>query len=324
VLCWQILSWFSKHVESAAHALVQQISENPFEQCQPTLPHHLSPVRCPYEACAGCHIRPLHVIWLLAYACAGAIVGVLAGLLGIGGGMTLVPILAGLFSAQQFAPDHVVHLALATSMASIIFTSSASVREHRRLGGVDFGIVRRMAPGLVAGSLLATVASVWISQRWLALLFALIVYAGATQILLNRRPTATRTMPSTLPLFAVGSAIGIVCGLVSAGGAFLTVPFMLWCGVPMRTAIGTAAMIGIPVAVVGTVGYILSGWQVPHLPTPALGFIYLPALAALVGASVLTAPFGARLAHRLPVLVIRRIFACLLYVLATRMLIVYA
>ncbi len=264
------------------------------------------------------------MIWWLVYLAAGAGVGVLAGLLGIGGGMTLVPILAALFAAQHFAPDHVVHLALATSMASIVFTSGASVREHWKLGGVDVDIVRRMAPGMVAGSLLATVASVWISQRWLALAFAVIVYIGATQILLNRKPAAARALPSAMPLFLVGLLIGVICGLVSAGGAFLTIPFMLWCGVPMRTTIGTAAMIGIPVAVVGTIGYLVSGWNVAGLPKGAIGFVFLPALIGLVCSSVVTAPYGARLAHRLPVVTIKRLFALLLYALATRMLLSYA
>jgi len=263
------------------------------------------------------------MMWLAAYAAAGAVVGVFAGLLGIGGGMTLVPVLATMFTLQQFAPDHIVHMALATSMASIIFTSGASVREHWRLGGVDWQIVKQLAPGMVVGSLLATVASAWIPQRVLALCFAAIVYAGATQILLNRKPAPGRTMPSAGLVFFIGSVIGIICGLVSAGGAFLTIPFMLWCGVPMRTTIGTAAAIGIPIAVVGTVGYVVSGWGVVGMPPYSVGFILLPALVALVCGSVLTAPFGARLAHRWPVLRIKRIFAVLLYALATKMLVTY-
>lgn len=267
--------------------------------------------------------RTRGMIWFAAYFGAGAIIGILAGMLGIGGGMTLVPVLAALFSAQHFAPDHIVHLALGTAMASIIFTSASSVREHFKLGGVDLAIVKRMAPGMVAGSLLATVASGWIAQRHLALSFAVIVYAGATQMLLNKKPKAERPLPGPLPLFMAGTAIGVICGLVSAGGAFLTIPFMLWCGVPMRTTIGTAAMMGIPVAIVGTVGYVISGWNVPHLPPDAIGFISTLALVGLVAGSVITAPFGARLAHRLPVLTLRRIFACLLYLLATKMLLTY-
>jgi len=258
-----------------------------------------------------------------AYFAAGAFVGFLAGLLGIGGGMTLVPVLAAMFTAQHFAPGHTVHLALGTGMASIMFTSSASVRTHHRLGGVDWSLVRRMGPGMVIGTLLATTLSGRLPQRALALAFALIVYAGATQILLGRKPSAARTLPGTLPIVAIGVLIGAVCGLVSAGGAFMTVPFMLFCGVAMTTAIGTGAALGVPVAVVGTLGYVLSGWRVADLPPLALGFVHVPALLAIVAGSVLTAPVGARAAHRMPVATLRRIFAVLLYMLATKMLWTY-
>lgn len=264
------------------------------------------------------------MLWFITYFLAGSIVGILAGMLGIGGGMTLVPVLATMFAMQQVSPDHVVHLALGTAMASIIFTSGSSVREHYKLGSVDLEIVWRIAPGMVAGSLLSTLAVGWITQQYLALVFATIVYAGATQMLLNRKPSASRSLPGPLSLLAVAIVIGIICGLVSAGGAFLNVPFLLWCGIPLRTAIGTAAAIGIPVAIVGTTGYIISGRTVQGLPPDAFGFVSLIALAGLVCGSIVTAPMGARLAHRLPVLTLRRIFALLLYGLATRMIVSYA
>jgi len=228
-------------------------------------------------------------------------------------------VLAAMFAAQQFIPDHTVHLALGTGMASVVFTSSASVRTHHRLGGVDWSLVRRLGPAMVTGTLLATALSGWVSQRALALTFAVIVYAGATQILTGRKPSAGHRKLGTPALVAIGLAIGVVCGLVSAGGAFMTVPFMLFCGVTMTTAIGTGAALGVPVAVVGTLGYVLSGQQIQDLPPFSLGFVYGPALLCIVAGSVLTAPWGARAAHRMPVATLRRIFAGLLYVLATRM-----
>src|SRR3954452_3910238 len=161
---------------------------------------------------------------MLAYVVTGAFVGFLAGLLGIGGGMKLVAVLAAMFAAQRLAPDHTVHLALGTGMASIIFTSTASVRTHHRLGGVDWSVVRRMGPGMAVGTLLATALSGWVPQRALALAFSVIVFAGATQILLGRNPSAARSFPGTPALVAMGLLVGVVCGLVSAGGAFLTVP----------------------------------------------------------------------------------------------------
>jgi uncharacterized membrane protein YfcA len=176
---------------------------------------------------------------------------------------------------------------------------------------------------MLLGALLSTAASGWIAQRTLALAFATIVFAGATQILVNRKPSAHASMPAAPVVFGVGTLIGIISGLVSAGGTFLTVPFMLYSGVRMHTAIGTGAAIGIPVAIVGTIGYVVSGWRVESLPAWSVGFVYLPALALLVAGSVVTAPMGARYAHKLPVATLRRVFACLLYVLALKMVITY-
>src|SRR4029077_3909069 len=255
--------------------------------------------RAPGSGAAAAILFPMLAAWMLAYVVTGAFVGFLAGLLGIGGGMTLVPVLAAMFSAQHFAPDHTVHLALGTGMASIMFTASASVRTHHRLGGVDWSLVRRMGPAMVTGTLLATALSGWVPQRARAVTLDVIVAAGATQILLGRRPTAGRTLPSTPALLAIGLAIGVVCGLVSAGGAFMTVPFMLFCGLAMTTAIGTGAALGVPVAVVGTLGYVFSGYQVAELPPLSLGFVYGPALLGIVAGSVFTAPMGARTAHRM-------------------------
>ena len=263
------------------------------------------------------------MIWLVTYALTGALVGFLAGLLGIGGGMTLVPILAALFTAQSLTTDYNVHLALATAMASAAFTSSASVREHDKHGAVDWSVVKRMVPGMMTGSLLSTFASGWMSQRALAMAFASIVYCAATQMLLGKKPNAARTLPSTLPMFLVGMFIGILSGLVSAGGTFLVMPVMLFCGIAMHTAIGTGAAIGIPVTLIGTLGYIAAGWHVDDLPAYHLGFVFLPALVALVAGSIFTAPMGARMAHRLPVATLKRIFAVMMYLLATKMVVTY-
>ncbi len=263
------------------------------------------------------------MIWLLAYAAGGVVVGFLAGLLGVGGGMTMVPVLAALFAAQGFAPDHIVHLALATAMSSIMFTSTSSVREHHRHGAVDWQIVRRMAPGMLLGTFAATSLSVLVSQHYLALIFAVVITGSAIQILLGKKPKAERPLPGPVPLFFISAAIGIVAGLVSAGGAFMSMPFMVFCGVPMLTAIGTGAAMSIPIAVIGAAGYAIAGWNAPNLPPHSVGFIYLPALLAIVCASMVTAKFGARLAHRMPVQILKRCFAVLLFILAGKMLVSY-
>ena len=261
--------------------------------------------------------------WIALYALTGALVGFLGGLLGIGGGMMLVPILAALFTAQALTPDHTVHLALATAMASAVFTASASAREHHRHDAVDWNVVKRMAPGMMTGALLSTLASGWISQRTLAIAFACIVYAAATQMLLGKKSHATRDLPAAMPMFFIGTFIGSLSGLVSAGGTFLVVPVMLYCGIAMHTAIGTGAAIGISVTLIGTLGYIVGGWRVDNLPEYHLGFVFLPAFIALAAGRVITAPFGARMTHRLPVVALKRIFALLMYLLATKMLVSY-
>ncbi len=258
--------------------------------------------------------------WFLAYVATGAAVGFVSGMLGIGGGMVMVPALAALFAAQSLWPAHGLHLALGTSMATVLFTGASSVRTHHRLGGVDWAIVKRLGPGMALGALVASGISGWLPQRALALTFAIIVYGAAAQILLSKKPeSAARGLPGTWGLWAVGLLIGVIAGLVSAGGAFLSMPFLLWCGVPIRTAIGTGAALGLPVAALGISGYVGSGWSVGGAPWGALGFVYTPALAAIVVASMPMAQWGARVAHRLPVQTLRRLFALLLFGVATRM-----
>jgi len=255
-----------------------------------------------------------------AYLGIGALVGFAAGLLGIGGGVVMVPLLVLVFTAQGLPPDHVLHVALGTAMAAMVFTSVASMRAHHAHGAVDWRIARAMSPGILAGSFAAALVAGLIPTRPLALLFTAFVFYAATQILLDLKPSSTRELPGTGGIFAAGAVIGAVSSLLAAGGAFLTIPFLAWCKVPLRRAIGTAAANGFPIAVAGTVGYMLHGMRVPGLPAPSIGYVYLPALAVVVVTSMLAAPLGARLAHRLPIKQLRTLFALLLYGFAVRML----
>jgi uncharacterized membrane protein YfcA len=226
-----------------------------------------------------------------------------------------------LFSAQKFAPEHVLHLALGTAMASILFTSASSVRAHHRHRAVNWDILKRTAPGIVFGVAVAAVIAGRLQTRYLAIFFTAFVYYAATQLILNLRPKATRTLPGAGGMFAAGALIGGVSSMVAAGGALLSVPWMAWCNVRLHEAIGTAAAIGFPIAIAGSIGYIANGWGEAHLPAWSLGYVYLPALFWLVIASMLMAPVGARLAHRTSTAKLRTVFAILLYALATRMLV---
>lgn len=258
--------------------------------------------------------------WWLIYLLLGGFAGLFAGLLGVGGGLTVVPLLLMIFAAQDLPEAHLMQLALGTAMAGIVFTSISSLRAHHLHAAVDWQVVRRIAPGIVAGTLLGTALAGQLHSRALAIFFALFAYAAATQLLLNVRPKPTRELPGKAGMTAIGGAIGGVCSLVAAGGGLLMVPFLAFCNVPLHRAIGTAAAVGFPIAVAGTFGYIVNGSGKPGLPEHAFGFVYLPALFWLVAASMLTAPLGAKIAHRMKVANLRKVFAALLYVLATKML----
>lgn len=259
--------------------------------------------------------------WWLAYLGVGAIVGFLAGLLGIGGGAIIVPMLVWVYAAQGFPPEHILHIALGTSLATIFFTSLASMRAHHQRGAVDWAVARAMAPGILAGSFGAAVAASYLPTRPLAMVFTVLAFYAAASILFDIRPRRTRALPGPGGVFAAGAAIGVASSLLAAGGAFLTIPFLMWCAVPVRRAIGTAAAVGFPIALAGSIGYILQGLRAEGLPRWSLGYVYLPAFALIVVTSMLLAPLGARVAYRMPLKPLRILLGLVLLGLALRTLV---
>jgi uncharacterized membrane protein YfcA len=247
----------------------------------------------------------------------GAVAGFAAGLLGIGGGMILVPFLTMLFDWNGMPDDLVVHAAIATSMTSILFTSVSSVRAHHANRAVLWPIVAAMAPGLIVGGLLSGGAVfAALHTGWLSVFFAAFVAYSGYSMLRNTKPKAARQMPGMVGTSGAGAVIGFISGLVGAGGGFLSVPFMVWCNVALRNAVATSAALGFPIALANSTGYIISGLRESSNTPGMLGYIYWPALLALVCTSVFTAPIGARMVHRLPVATVKRIFAFLLFALA--------
>lgn len=252
----------------------------------------------------------------------GVFTGFLAGLLGIGGGMLMVPFITLIMGHKGVPPELAVKVAIATSMATIIFTSISSVRAHHKRGAVRWDIVTRLAPGIVLGAAVASMGVFSVLKgQWLALFFALFVGFSATQMLLDRKPAPSRTMPGTAGQWGVGSAIGFLSGLVGAGGGFVSVPFMTWCNVAMTQAVATSAALGFPIALTNVAGYIWAGQHTPGLPAGSAGYVFVPALAVIATASVLTAPLGVRAAHAMPVKKLKRVFALVLYTLAAYMLV---
>jgi uncharacterized membrane protein YfcA len=307
--------------------------------------------------------------FLLPYLATGAVAGFLAGLLGVGGGLVIVPVLALVFAAQGFPAAHVMHFALGTSLTSILFTSLSSVRAHHAHGAVEWAVVRGIAPGIVTGTLLGTWLAAQLPTQFLKVFFIVFIYYVAAQMLLNIKPKGnaeemseadavqgarraatetyrrdrrgsehratpqcaaaaiysafpkpSRRLPGRAGLFAAGGVIGGVSSLVGIGGGTLSVPFLSWCNVSLHRAIATSAAIGFPIAAAGALGFLLNGLAAENLPPWSLGYISLPALGGLALASVLTAPLGARVAHRLPVARLKKVFALLLLALGTRML----
>jgi uncharacterized protein len=260
------------------------------------------------------------LLTFVTYCAVGAIAGILAGLLGIGGGLVIVPMLVYVFALNNIPAELTMHLALATSMASIMFTSVSSFMAHHRRGAVHWDVVRRIVAGILIGTFLGSCFAAAMSTNFLKVFFVIFLYVVAVQLLLNKKPKGGRELPRKLGMFGVGNGIGVVSSLVGIGGGSLSVPFMLWCNIPVHHAIGTSAAIGLPIAIAGTAGYIVNGWNVATLPQYSIGYVYLPALVGIAAVSVLTAPLGVKLAHSLPVDRLKRIFALLLFVVATKML----
>jgi len=248
----------------------------------------------------------------------GAVAGMLAGLLGIGGGVVIVPIVTLLFEGHGVPPGLAIKLALGTSLATIVVTAVASIVTHHRKGAVDWSLFRVMAPGVVVGSL----AGAWLADitpgAVLYLAFIAFLFAISLQMALAR-VSAHRALPSTGVLVGTATLVGGVSALMGIGGGAMHVPFLSYCGVPVKRAIATAAAIGLPLAASATLGYLLGGMDEAGRPPGSIGYVNLPVFAGVVAASLVFAPLGASLAHRLPDLLLRRLFAGFLFILAARM-----
>jgi uncharacterized membrane protein YfcA len=244
----------------------------------------------------------------------GVFVGFMAGLLGIGGGFTIVPVLVEVFTHEGVATRHLLPLAIGTSAATIVFTAFASARAHHLRGAVAWPVVRAMAPGLVVASLLGANLASALPMHVLAAIFGSVIWVTSWQMARNAVPHPTRELPGRVALFALGTIIGLIAGMVGTGGAFLAVPFLTRCNVKVHTAVATSAAIGWPVSVAATIGYVIAGVAQDDLPRYAVGYVYLPAVVSMA-----LAPLGARVAHAWPVARLRRAFALMLFVLGAWM-----
>ena len=259
---------------------------------------------------------PIEPQLIIELALLGVVAGFLAGLLGIGGGMMMVPFMTIILTNKGYPAEYTLKMAVATSLATICFTSISSVRAHHLRGAVLWPIVRVLAPGILLGSIIGAQVAVALPAKVLSTFFAAFVAYSATRIFLDRKAEATRAMPGMLGTFGMGGLIGLMSSLVGAGGAFISVPFMTWCNVKIHDAVGTSAALGFPIALAGTLGYIWAGRDLPQMPAGSIGYIYLPGLIVISLASMSLAPLGARTAHRMDIQPLRKVFAVFLYLLA--------
>ncbi|WP_375741015.1 sulfite exporter TauE/SafE family protein [Pseudomonas boanensis] len=257
----------------------------------------------------------------LLYIVLGACAGVLAGLFGVGGGMIIVPVLVFSFTAQGFDPSVLTHLAVGTSLATIIFTSVNSVLEHNRKGAVRWPVFAWMALGILLGAGLGSLTAASIQGPTLQKIIGVFAILVALQMGLDLKPRASRDVPGKPGLTLAGGVIGWASAIFGIGGGSLTVPFLTWRSVPIQQAVATSAACGLPIALAGALSFMVVGWHDAHLPQWSLGFIYLPALVGIALTSMFFARFGARLAHKLSPRLLKRLFALLLLTVGLNFLI---
>lgn len=257
---------------------------------------------------------------LLILLSMGALAGLLAGLLGIGGGLVIVPVLALVFAGQGVDGSVIMHLAIGTSLATIVTTSLSSIRAHQRRGAVEWPVFVRITPGIILGGILGSSLAAVLPSNILRMAFAVFLLLVAIRLAFDVAPGPHRQLPGRPGMTLAGTLIGAVSTLMGIGGGTLSVPFLTWCNVGVRRAVATSAAIGLPIAVTGTVLYMITGWRQAGLPAWSLGYINLPAYAGIVVASVLFAPLGARLAHRVPERLLKRFFAAFLALLGMKLL----
>ena len=257
---------------------------------------------------------------LLLYLALGAFAGVMAGMLGVGGGLIIVPVLAWIFGRQPISDALIMHLAIGTSLASIVITSISSIRAHHQRGAVLWPAFWRLTPGIVIGAWLGAAVADLLSSAALTKIFAVFVLMVAAQMAFGAKPAPQRELPKPTGMAATGVVIGMVSAIVGIGGGSLTVPFLSWCNTPIRQAVATSAACGLPIALAGALGFIVTGLNAPHLPAWSLGYVYGPALVGVASASMLTAPLGAKLAHTLPTNSLKKVFAVFLAAVGSKML----
>jgi hypothetical protein len=255
---------------------------------------------------------------LASYLALGALAGTMAGLFGIGGGLVIVPVLILSFEIQGVSPEISAHLAVGTSLATIVFTSMSSILSHHRHGAVRWDIFRSMTGGIVGGAVLGAWTAAFMSGDFLQMVIGVFAITVGIKMLMAVDPKPGRDVPGPVGLGVAGAGIGWGSAIFGIGGGTLTVPYLSWCNVRMQNTVATSAACGLPIALAGALANTWTGWNNPDLPAYSVGFVYLPALLGIILSSVFFAKVGANLAHRLDPVLLRRIFSVVLVIVGLR------
>ena len=257
---------------------------------------------------------------ILILIAVGVVAGTLAGLLGIGGGIIIVPVLALVFDNQGIHASVLMHVSIGTSLATIAVTSVSSIRAHQQHQAIQWTVFKRITPGILLGGLSGAVLAKFIPGYELRLIFGIFMLIVAAQMILGNASKPHRQLPRTPGMIFTGTLIGTMSSLLGVGGGSMSVPFLTWCNMSIRHAVATSAAIGLPIAVAGVTGFIITGWGVEHRPVMSLGFVNIPAFLSIVVASFLFAPLGAKITHQISPQRLKKFFGYFLLILSVKIL----
>lgn len=251
---------------------------------------------------------------------AGSIAGFLAGLFGIGGGIIVIPVTLWVLNSQQIESEYIQHMAVATSLLVMVFTTAVSAWGHYRKKAINWSVFRNMAPGIIIGSIIGSLLASYISSKGLQIAFIVFAYSIAIKTIIGFKPGSSWHLPKPIGIFGIGSVIGSLSGLLGIGGGVFNVPFLLACKEPIKKAVGTSAALSWSIALFGAISYTYSGLQVDDLPSGTFGFSYLPVAATLIITTTLFAPLGVKISHKISSKILQIVFGILLLIVATQIL----
>jgi len=265
-------------------------------------------------------LAELGVIEIVLYLATGSIAGMLAGLLGVGGGLFIVPVLLFLLPVAGIESEQLMTICVATSLCTIVITSLSSVLAHHKHRAIIWPVFWRFVPGISLGALLGAIIADQVSQQLLKSLFGISVVLIAFKMLFHLQPKATSQVPGFTGLATSGTLIGCLSAMIGIGGGALIVPLLNYWKTPMAKAVATSATCGLPIAIAGTAGFIITGLDQTNLPLYSSGYVYWPAVFGIISTSVLFAPIGAKFAHKIPAKLLSQLFAIFLLIVGGKVL----